>query len=288
MSSACALKEDNLVSECEPALLARLAVKALVEEVELTPKPGLVDQRGSGAHHDLTLDLMLRSAWSLEPWMAEMAEAARKLNGLALRERLGALGRQAEMEMLTITGGVNTHRGAIWTLGLLVAGSTQSGSSMPRQVCRVAGDLARLPDRFAPVTKSHGQIAQQQYGVTGARGEACTGFPHVLEFGLPALQAGRAMALPESSARLRALLTLMERLPDTCLLHRGGIAALTVAQEGAGKCLSLRGAAQMQALSELDANLIRLWASPGGSADLLAATLFLDARADAGSRGHDD
>ncbi len=279
--------KDRLPAECGSTRLAALAVQALVEEAELTPKPGLVDRLGSGAHHDLTLDLMLRSACALEPWFAKMAEAARELDGIALRERLGALGRHAEAEMLEVTGGVNTHRGAIWTLGLLVGGSASSGSTEPSRVCRAAGDIARLPDRFAPVTMSHGKLAYQRYGAMGAHGEASSGFPHVLECGLPGLQDGRAMGMPEASARMHAFLNIMQRLPDTCLLHRGGLAALTAAQEGAGRCLAFRGAAQSWALAELDADLLRRWASPGGSADLLAATLFLDALA-GGRRGDRD
>jgi triphosphoribosyl-dephospho-CoA synthetase len=159
--------------------LASLAVRALIEEAELTPKPALVDERGPGAHTDLSLTLMKSSA--------------------------------------------------------------------------------------------------QQ--VSGARGEAQAGFPHVTTIGLPILQRSRRKGSSETQARLDALLAIMANLDDTCLLHRGGLAALNRAQSGAAAVLAARGTATVQGwelLQRLDRDLLALNASPGGSADLLAATLFLD------------
>ncbi|MGO4332204.1 triphosphoribosyl-dephospho-CoA synthase, partial [Cupriavidus sp. M-11] len=102
--------------------LADLAVAALIDEAALSPKPGLVDSRGNGAHDDLSLALMCRSARALHPAFAAMAAAGLQAAqpGVALREQLGALGREAEAAMMRATGGVNTHRGAIWSLGLLL------------------------------------------------------------------------------------------------------------------------------------------------------------------------
>lgn len=103
--------------------LADLAVDALIDEADLSPKPALVDRRGSGAHGDLHLGLMHASALSLWPCFREMAEAAAGFGeiGLPLREALGRIGREGEAAMRVTTAGVNTHRGAIWALGLLVA-----------------------------------------------------------------------------------------------------------------------------------------------------------------------
>ncbi|NWD92350.1 triphosphoribosyl-dephospho-CoA synthase, partial [Pseudomonas sp. K5002] len=103
--------------------LADMAVDALIDEADLSPKPALVDRRGNGAHTDLHLGLMHASALSLWPAFKEMAEAAVEFGevGLPLREALGRIGREGEQAMLVTTSGVNTHRGAIWALGLLVA-----------------------------------------------------------------------------------------------------------------------------------------------------------------------
>jgi triphosphoribosyl-dephospho-CoA synthase len=265
--------------QARAARLAALAVRALVEETELTPKPALVDGRGPGAHTDLSLALMRRSACCLRPHFERMALASfRRLPGLELREELGALGRSAERSMLLATGGVNTHRGAIWTLGLLVSAAAM-GAAPAAVMANRARQLACLPDRNAPTLSSNGSRMIRRYHVAGARGEAQAGFPHVFAVGLPVLDGSRQLGIPESNARLDALLAIMRSLDDTCLLHRGGLAALKTAREGAAAVLAAGGAGTAQGrqrLRHLDRDLVALNASPGGSADLLAATLFLD------------
>jgi triphosphoribosyl-dephospho-CoA synthase len=267
--------------------LASLAVRALIEEVELTPKPALVDQRGAGAHTDLSLMLMKRSARCLGPSFELMALASfRQIPSRTLREDLGAIGRWAEQSMLLITGGANTHRGAIWTLGLLVSAAAM-GANSPDAVACTARQLACLPDWSAPKQQSNGSRVIQRYKVSGARGEAQAGFPHVITIGLPILHRSRQEGSTKTQARLDALLAIMASLDDTCLLHRGGFAALNTAQTGAAAVFAAGGTATVQGwelLQRLDRNLVALNASPGGSADLLAATLFLDFMANSPSR----
>lgn len=261
--------------------LATLAVGALIDEALLTPKPALVDLRGSGAHRDLDLVRLLRSARSLHRAFFEMAAvAAAGEIAQGLREELAVIGRDGERDALAVTGGSNAHRGAIWVIGLLVAARAHARpSAPPREIASIAGRIAIFPDRFAPLAVSHGLLACERYGVTGARGEAYAGFPHVVRLGLPALWAARAAGADETCASLDALMAIMSSLDDTCLLHRGGKAALRAAQRGgrdvlaAGGCASVSG---RRALLQLDAELLRRNASPGGSADLLAACLFLD------------
>jgi triphosphoribosyl-dephospho-CoA synthase len=261
--------------------LADLAVRALIAEALLTPKPALVDQRGPGAHRDLDLARLLRSAHALHGSFRTMAlRAQARAPGLALREELGATGRRAEQRMLEATGGSNAHRGAIWVLGLLIAALAGTAAGAPlAHIGAIAARLARLADRHAPRSPSNGSRACRRYGVRGARGEAERGFPHVLLIGLPTLCERRRHGGDESSARLDALMAIMASLEDTCLLHRGGWPALHAARRGARRVLSLGGtstAAGWQALLALDAELMRRDASPGGCADLLAACLFLD------------
>lgn len=263
------------------AQLADLAVDALIAEALLTPKPALVDLRGSGAHHDLDLTRLLRSARSLHGTFLQMAAfAAGHEADQTLRERLALIGRTGECDMLAATGGSNAHRGAIWVVGLLVAVRAMSGAAADaRAVAAQAGRIAVMSDRFAPAQNSHGARACRRYGVVGARGEACAGFPHVVDVGLPALWAARAKGVEETCARLDALMAIMARLDDTCLLHRGGLPALVAAQRGARAVLAAGGsssAAGRHALLRLDADLMARNASPGGCADLLAACLFLD------------
>ncbi|ERO63062.1 triphosphoribosyl-dephospho-CoA synthase [Pseudomonas piscis] len=262
--------------------LADLAVDALIDEADLSPKPALVDRRGSGAHSDLHLGLMHASALSLWPAFKDMAEAAQQLAriDLPLREALGRSGREGERAMLATTGGVNTHRGAIWALGLLVAAAAlEPDSRAAGSVALRAARLALLEDRHAPRPLSHGAQVAQRYGVGGAREEAQQGFPAVLQWGLPQLRRSRARGHGEQNARLDALLAIMTRLADTCVLYRAGEAGLQAMQDGARAVLEAGGSASLagrRRLHQLDLQLLTLNASPGGAADLLAACLLLD------------
>jgi triphosphoribosyl-dephospho-CoA synthase len=149
----------------------------------------------------------------------------------------------------------------------------------PAEIAALAGQVAAFPDRHAPTEATHGSLAAGRYGVAGARGEARRGFPHVVGVALPTLRAAREAGCVERLARLDALVALVANLDDTCLLHRGGRAALRDAQTGARVVLDVGGnatAAGRRALRSLEAALLRHNAAPGGSADLLAATLLLD------------
>jgi triphosphoribosyl-dephospho-CoA synthase len=331
-------------------LLATLARQALIAEAELTPKPGLVDQRGSGSHTDLSIAVMIRSAFAIEPFIRLMAfQSVNEQPSPRLRATLAATGRAAERAMQRVTNGSNTHKGAIWTLGLLTAaasagwdelpttpaaaGLLRDGSplirgrdtanrlnSHPASIVKTASQIASFddsyesapnanvsdiaspssesralrlsrtkrqtpnapakPDRTPNAALSHGQIVAQKFGATGARGEAINGFPHIIEVGLPMLRAKRRAGAPEPIARLDALLSIMARLDDTCLLYRGGMLGLEAAKQGAAAVIAAGGAGTspgQKLLYALDSQLLALGVSPGGSADLLAGTLFLDA-----------
>ncbi|CAD6560606.1 triphosphoribosyl-dephospho-CoA synthase [Paraburkholderia sabiae] len=272
------------------AALARFAVDSLIEEAQLTPKPALVDGRGSGAHRDLDLPLMLRSARALEPTFAALARASRgRTPSMTLRTELAQIGRAGEQDMMRATDGSNAHRGAIWIVGLLVAGASIVSNTAPElhsqaqsdvaRVCKLAAQIACFPDRFAAPADSHGERVRQRFNVGGARQEAQDGFPHVIGVGLPALHAARAKGIGENAARVDTLLAIMASLDDTCLLHRAGLDGLRAGQRGARAVLAAGGmstAAGRVAFDALESALLTLNASPGGAADLLAATLFID------------
>lgn len=264
-----------------PFDLSTMAVSSLIEEAELTPKPALVDRRGSGAHHDLNLELLRRSAFSLKDGFVDIARvAAIEKSPLRVREEIGQIGREMERRMLDETGGSNAHRGAIWSLGLLVAAVAMSRSDRNAfRTVTAAAALATISDRYAPRSLSNGERVRLQFGATGARGEAQAGFPNAIRLGLPMLRAARDRGLPEVFARLDALMAIMSNLNDTCLLHRGGLIALETAKQGALAVLAAGGSVTppgIECLQRLHIELMTLWASPGGSADLLGVTLFLD------------
>ncbi len=262
--------------------LADLAVGALVDEAMLTPKPGLVDLRSRGAHKDMNWALMCHSAWSLHACFYAMALAGQETaDPLVLREQIGRIGRDGESSMMRATDGVNTHRGAIWALGLLVSAAAQDmGSIEPHSVAARAGALARLPDRFAPCgMTTNGAQACRKYGVGGARAQAQADFPHVVDIALPRLRHSRSAGASENDARIDALVAVMVHLDDTCVLSRGGEPALHAMQALAKATLDAGGVrhrAGKQQLRLLEQDLLARQVSPGGAADLLAAGLFLD------------
>lgn len=172
-----------------PSHLARLAREALIAEAELTPKPGLVDRRSSGSHTDLSLARMMRSAQAIEPYFRKMAEISiGSAPNVELRQNLGAIGRQAERAMYTATEGSNSHKGAIWSLGLLISAAAMQSGTDALHLARIAATIASQEDQYAPVEASHGILVARRYGVAGARHEATTGFPRVTRIGLPILR----------------------------------------------------------------------------------------------------
>jgi triphosphoribosyl-dephospho-CoA synthase len=255
--------------------LSTLAVNALVDEVCLTPKPGLVDEENNGSHHDLTLSMMKASARSLYPFFVEMAQAAKdKQPSQSLRETLGEIGRKAEEKMFAVTNGINTHKGAIWSLGLLIGSVASRRNSTSEEIAKRAGEIARFEDAFMIKRLTNGTRVKKKYGVNGAAGEAKAGFPHIIKFVLPMLRETKNI----NHSRLNALMAVMAHLDDTCILHRGGTLASEKVKEGARAVLRNGGVGTregFQSLLKLNSLVEALFVSPGGSADLLAAGLFL-------------
>ncbi|MFJ7470195.1 triphosphoribosyl-dephospho-CoA synthase [Peribacillus frigoritolerans] len=251
------------------------AVHSLIEEVELTPKPGLVDRANNGAHQDLSIELMRKSARSLKETFEQIAFISYGNSpSLYLREGIAAIGRNGEKRMFETTGGVNTHKGAIWAIGLLVSAAAMGkGYYEIKEIVSLAGVTARYRDRHCPIAVTNGMLVSAKYGVNGARAEAEQGFPHIVQVSMPMLKRSRACGLAENEAQLNSLLALIASLDDTCILHRGGPEALIFAKEQAALVLS---SGRLEMLKTLNEEFTKLNISPGGSADMLAATLFLD------------
>ncbi|MFM2477806.1 triphosphoribosyl-dephospho-CoA synthase [Celerinatantimonas sp. MCCC 1A17872] len=262
--------------------LSQLATQALLDEVRLTPKPGLVDMRSNGAHSDLTLELMERSANSLTDTFYAIAKASYDSPAdVSLRAEIGHLGRLGEKVMLEATDGVNTHRGAIWALGLIVSAAAMHKGQCKSlyQLTQTAATLARIHDPRQKQQFSKGKHASMRYRIPGAKEQAQQGFPHVMQLGLPRLRESRQNGANETHARVDALLAMMATLTDTCVLSRGGLTALNTIHQGAQDVLAAGGmatSAGQQRFAKLDSDAMQLFVSPGGAADLLSATLLLD------------
>ncbi|MCB8902421.1 MULTISPECIES: triphosphoribosyl-dephospho-CoA synthase [unclassified Streptomyces] len=250
----------------EDEVLARAAVEGLLAGVELTPKPGLPDAR------EADLPGLRWSARALEPGLAAMAGAARRTGepSRELRVELGAIGRATERDMARADGGATLHHGAVWPLGLLVAGAALAPGGTVEDITGLAGRIAAHPDARAPRRPSPGSAVSVRYGAAGAKGEARAGFPHVRRASA-ALRAARDGGAPEPEARLNALLTVMTTLQDTGPLHAAGPHALREVQDGAREVLAGR-----VPLDAFDRRLRERGLHPRGSGHLLAAALFLD------------
>jgi triphosphoribosyl-dephospho-CoA synthase len=259
--------------------LGHLASLCLKLEVETHPKPGLVSHIDNGAHSDMDAELLCRSADTLRPFFRDLALAGAEGAGMS---RLRAIGVAAERAMLAETRGVNTHRGAIFGLGLLSAAAGYRGALGIR---KSLGDL--VSQRWGedilsgPISlRSHGAMASRRYGAGGARAEAACGFPSVYEIALPALHAARKLApCDEEAVRVQTCMTLIADVTDTNLLHRGGAKGLRYAQDSASAFLAAGGVGRhgwRERATGIHQAFVARNLSPGGSADLLAMALFVD------------
>ena len=263
-----------------PHRLGRLAVASLHAELACAPKPGLVTPFDRGSHDDMDAGTFLRSLFALRGYFVAIAAAGAAAAPFATLRQLGI---GAERSMLRATGGINTHRGAIFSLGLLVAAATRLRThTVTAPTSEAVCDAVRawreaLLD--APLDPhSHGQRMRRLHGVAGVREQAAEGFPLLREVALPALRSALHAGLAQDAAMAQALLQLIARTDDLNLLHRGGGEGLRFAQRSAHAFLDAGGALQpdwRQQLARLGDAFVARRLSPGGSADLLACAWFL-------------
>lgn len=258
--------------------IGRAAIRALYRELAAYPKPGLVSLVDSGSHADMDGRTFLRSLFALRHYFRTIAAAGSTDAPFSV---LQALGRAAETRMLEATGGVNTHRGAIFSIGLLAAAAgltsgASSGAALGETVrVRWGRDIL---DSAISAPRSHGRRVALRYGVDGARTEAAAGFPHLLQIGLPALRQMLARTGDAEATAVHCLFSLMAVVPDTNLLHRAGPEGLAFARAAAQRFLDEGGVERSdwrRRAGAVHREFVSRKLSPGGSADLLAATLFV-------------
>ncbi len=263
--------------------LGSLAIRSLYREVELSPKPGLVSPGDSGSHRDMDFRTFVRSLQSLRDYFPEIARLGTTRPGF---EPLRQLGVAAEARMLRATGGINTHRGAIFNIGLLCAsagvlladGVPLTAEAVCAGVTRHWGDA--ILAAASPTATSHGAEVVFRYACGGARQEIAEGFPAAREVGLPAYRRALQEGASPEQAALQCLFALIAVLDDTNLLWRGGNAGLAFARGEARAFLADGGVLAdgwEQRAWAIHAGFVARNLSPGGSADLLGVTLFLDA-----------
>ncbi|MCE1235877.1 MAG: triphosphoribosyl-dephospho-CoA synthase CitG [Hyphomicrobiales bacterium] len=269
--------------------LADLVADALLVEVATTPKPGLVDLRNTGSHRDMDVATFHASASALRPLFPAFFEVGVDCVGLKAveaLERLRTVGLTCERAMFAATGGVNTHKGSIFSFGLLLGAAGRVWASTRRldidAVCDevatiAAGVVARELDRPGEV-RTAGERLHRLYGLTGARGEAESGFATVRRGSLPVFERALVAGLGLDDALRTAFLHLLAHNDDTNIAARGGIDGLAWAKAAATALVRAGGADRLdfiERMEALDDAFIERNLSPGGSADLLAMTWVL-------------
>ncbi|MEN3274430.1 MAG: triphosphoribosyl-dephospho-CoA synthase [Massilia sp.] len=264
------------------ATIARHAVRSLYAELTLYPKPGLVSLVDNGSHDDMTADTFMRSLFTLRHYFRHITRAGMDDAPFATLKRLGI---EAEARMLRATGGINTHRGAVFCLGLLCAaiGACRThGTRLTPSAIR-AMLLLRWADALAAHSHpqggdSHGLRAARRYAASGAREEGALGLPSVFEVALPALRRTLREGRGMRRARVDALFALMAHISDTNLYHRGGERGALAVRRHAQSFLAQGGtASEGWEARALDCHraFVAARLSPGGAADLLAASCLL-------------
>jgi triphosphoribosyl-dephospho-CoA synthase len=273
-----------LQQACSPAITAqaigRAATLALYDELALEPKPGLVTLTDTGSHSDMDAHTFMRSLFALRGYFVRIATLGAEHAAFPALERCGI---DAEARMLAATGGINTHRGAIFMLGLLCAAAGAAASSeLPITPSLLRSTLdahwgADLRQRAKRPPRLPGGLAARQHGLRSASDEAADAFPVLFDVALPRLQLGIARALPRTNAHLDTLFSVMAVLDDSNLAHRGGMAGLMLARSLARDFIGAGGSARPGGLEEarrMGHEFVRRRLSPGGSADTLAAACW--------------
>lgn len=251
--------------ESMPMLVRVLAEKALLAELDLPGKPGLVCPESRGAHRDMDYALMRKSIAAIAPYFHTFASIHPDDDVAADMIETGL---KAEKAMLAATGGVNTHRGAIFALGLAATAFAQvywEGETVTAKAWR--GRMAGLASAVPASKDTHGARAAKQYKVKGALQNAREGYPQLFKEWLPYYRSIKG----SENALQKLLLRIIADLDDTNILYRKGPAGAAKARKMAAECLQ-----NPKRITTMEDLFVREGISPGGSADMLALTVLAD------------
>jgi len=282
-------------------LVEVLAYESIIREVLTSPKPGLVDLMDSGSHDDMNLDTFLRSSNAIKPFFSKFfIKGAKNFDKKNKFELLRSLGTKTEEKMFAATNGVNTQKGIIFSFALVIAAlgelfikydctnfdniSVAISKIIKKWTFGLVESELRIKvektindnKKFTSVKKlTHGQICYLSYGITGARGEAESGFENVLNYGLPVLKRYKRQEYSNNFASIQTLISLISEVDDTNIIYRSDIDTLKYIKnqfkelKKQNGILTFEGNKKYEKLNKfMKSNSI----SPGGSADLLATT----------------
>lgn len=270
--------------------IARLGIESLIDEASAWPKPGLVDPVEHGAHPDMNYFLFVKSAISIQPYLRRCALAglhySQNVPLVRLFEEIREFGKDAENTMLKVTSGINTHKGAIFSLGIMSAALSiafQRKDMTDYYIQSIIREMLSdmISDDFENISKKSkltaGEIQFIKYDLSGIRGEAAAGYPTVFSYGLPAFK--EQSNLNYNDRLVMTLLVLARYAQDTTLIKRAGSPQIIGWKDqqldnffAQGGLSTSRG---RSILFKLQSVFSQRKLSLGGSADLLAVTIFV-------------
>jgi holo-ACP synthase/triphosphoribosyl-dephospho-CoA synthase len=276
---------DALIDQ-DASYIASIAVQSLIQEVKTTPKPGLVDMRNNGSHGDMTLDTFERSANALMDYFKECVIIGHLHASSVQSELFFSLkkaGIEAENRMYKATGGVNTHKGAIFSFGIICGAigklwSPENPVSDTDSLLNEAAKIAKFAIERDLVRADGSTAGERMYlesGATGIRGEAASGFASVSGISLPMYSQLVEKGFSRNDAGAITLIHLIAIVDDTSIFNRGGISSINFAKQYANDLIRNEKIPSISEIEEMDEIFIQRNLSAGGSADLLAVTYFL-------------
>ncbi len=250
-----------------PFLLSYLATYAIKTELDTTPKPGLVDKSDNGAHTDMDYALMLKSINSLSPFFDKLSCLAYK-DSLPNVQEIQNIGIEAERQMLKTTNGVNTYKGALFSMGLVLTCASYIYKNKEINKTDLRENIKNLASQFVQPTNTHGKIVIDKHKIKGALSSAIDGYALLFDEWLPYLENNKEEEYP----LIKLLLFIMTKIDDTNIYYRKGEEIVKYVKIKAQETLDKFS---IEEVKKLNTEFIKLNISPGGAADMLSLTLFV-------------
>lgn len=281
---------ENIIThhfaELDAQYFAQTAVESLIMEVNTTPKPGLVDCANNGSHNDMNIDTFIQSAKSLNPYFEKCVRLGQQTQEKTAPEVFPLLkqaGIEAEKDMLAATNGVNTHKGIIYSMGIICGAigrlwtadaPLKNTDSIFKESMKISQDAVKS-DLLNAKGSTSGERLYIEKGIKGIRGEVASGFKSIKNISLPTYKKALYDGLSHNDSGVVSLLHLIANVKDTNLYSRGGEDGTIFAQEYVKRLLDKYQYPPKKEIEKADDEFIKRNLSPGGCADLLAITYFI-------------
>lgn len=252
-----------------PFLLSYLAVQSIKAELDTTPKPGLVDKADNGAHSDMDYNLMLKSIYSLHSYFTKLSCLAYNEDVINI-DKIKTIGIEAEKQMLFTTNGVNTYKGALFSMGLVLYAASYLCQQRDKvQEQQLQKTIKLLSTKFSQPDDTHGKKVIEKHNIKGALNSAIDGYPLLFDEWLPFFIKHKN----EEHSLIKLLLFIMTNLDDTNIYYRKGEEVVAHVKQQAQEILD---DFSIDRVEKLNKEFVKENISPGGAADMLSLTLFID------------